>query len=126
MHAKCVEELLVYQKALAASHAVSAILKRRCFDKDRRLRDQISSSSERAVSVIPEGFSQSTDRHFASYLYRSRGSSNEIRTQFTVAVQRGDITQAEAKDLSDLYEEIAKMLTGLIAHLTREARKNRP
>jgi len=126
MHAKCVEELLVYQKALAASHAVSAILVRPCFDQDRRLRDQISASSERAVSVIPEGFSQSTDRHFASYLYRSRGSSNEIRTQFKVAVKRGYITEAEARDLSGQYEEIAKMLTGLIAHLTREDRKNRP
>jgi four helix bundle protein len=126
MHAKCVEELLVYQKALAASHAASAILTRPCFDKDRRLRDQISSSSERTVSVIPEGFSQSTDRHFASYLYRSRGSSSEIRTQFKVAVKRGYITQAEAKDLSDMYEEIAKMLTGLIAHLKREDRKDRP
>ena len=126
MRAKCVEELLVYQKALAAAHAVSAILTRPCFDKDRRLRDQISSSSERAVSVIPEGFSQSTDRHFASYLYRSRGSSNKIRTQFRVAVKRGYMTLAEAKDLSDLYEEIAKMLTGLIAHLKREDRTNRP
>jgi four helix bundle protein len=126
MYAKCAEELLVYQKALAASHAVSAILTRPCFDKDRRLRDQISASSERAVSVIPEGFSQSTDRHFASYLYRSRGSSNEIRTQFKVAVKRGYITEAEARELSDQYEEIAKMLTGLIAHLKREDRKNRP
>jgi four helix bundle protein len=125
VHAKCVEELLVYQKALAASHTVSAILKRTCFDNDRRLRDQISSSSERTVSVIPEEFSQSTDRHFASYLYRSRGSSNEIRTQFKVAVKRGYITQDEANDLSAIYEEIARMLTGLIAHLRKEDRENR-
>jgi len=41
-------------------------------------------------------------------------------------MERGYITQPEAKDLSDLYEEIAKMLTGLIAHLKREDRKNRP
>jgi four helix bundle protein len=126
MHAKCVEELLVYQKALAASHEVSAILTRPCFGRDRRLHDQISSSSERTVSVIAEGFSQSTDRHFAAYLYRSRGSSNEIRTQFKVAVKRGYITPGEDKHLSDLYEEIAKMLTGLIAHLKREDRKYRP
>jgi len=126
MRAKCVEELLVYQKALAAAHAVSAILKRPCFGEDRRVRDQISSSSERTVSVIPEGFSESTDRHFASYLCRSRGSSNEIPTQFNVAVNRGYLTQDEAKSLCASYEEIAKMPTGLIAHLRREDRKNRP
>ena len=42
--------------------------------------------------------------------------ANEIRTQFKVAVERGDITQSEANDRSAMYEEIAKMLTGLIAH----------
>ena len=41
-------------------------------------------------------------------------------------MKRGYITQAEAKDLSDLYEEISKMLTGLIAYLRREDRKDRP
>ena len=86
----------------------------------------MSSSSERTVSAIPEGFSQSTDRHFASYLYRSRGSSNEIRTQLRVALKRGYITEGERADLHARYEEIAKMLTGLIAHLLNENRKNRP
>jgi four helix bundle protein len=124
--AKCVEELLVYQKALAASHAVSAILKRPCFEKDFKLRDQLGASSERAASTISEGFSQNTDRHFASYLYRSRGSTNEIRTQLRVALKRGYVTEDERADLHNQYEEIAKMLTGLIAHLNREDRKNRP
>ena len=93
---------------------------------DLKLRDQLGAASERAASVIAEGFSQSTDRHFASYLYRSRGSSNEIRTQLKVALKRGYITEDEQKSLADRYEEIAKMLTGLIAYLLREDRKNRP
>jgi four helix bundle protein len=126
MRARSVEELLVYQKALDAAHAVSAILKRPCFGKDLKLRDQLGAASERTASVIAEGFSQSTDRHFASYLYRSRGSSNEIRTQFKVALKRGYITEDEQTSLADRYEEIAKMLTGLIAYLLREDRKNRP
>jgi four helix bundle protein len=126
MRAQSVEELLVYQKALDAAHAVSALLKRPCFEKDLRLRNQLGAASERAASVIAEGFSQSTDRHFASYLYRSRGSSNEIRTQLKVALKRGYVTVSEQTNLADRYEEIAKMLTGLIAYLLREDRKNRP
>ena len=125
MNAKSVEELLVYQKALAACHEISAILKRQCFDKDPRLRDQLSSSSERTASVISEGFSQSTDRHFASYLYRSRGSSNEVRTQLIVALKRGYITSSEQSTLHTEYEETAKMLTPFIAHLLKENRKDR-
>jgi len=125
MFAKTLDELIVYQKALAASREVSAIIQRDSFRRDLRLRDQLASSSERCASVISEGFEQSTDRFFAQYLYRSRGSSSEIRTQFCVARDRGHISESERVALSAKYEEIAKMLTGLIAHLEKENRKHR-
>jgi hypothetical protein len=64
MRAKSLEELQVYQKALAASDVVSAILKRDCFANDRRLRDQMGASSERCASVISEGFEQDTRSSF--------------------------------------------------------------
>jgi four helix bundle protein len=125
MIAKTLEELLVYQKALRVSRDVSLILKRESFRKDPRLRDQMASSSERVASAIAEGFEQSTDRHFAQYLYRSRGSSSEMRTQLVVARDRQHITEAERANLSDQYIEVAKMLTGLIAYLEREDWKRR-
>ena len=65
MRAKGVEELLVYQKALDAADAVSAILKRPDLQRDFRLRDQLEGSSEAVPSLIAEGFPQSTDRYFA-------------------------------------------------------------
>jgi len=123
--AKCVEELLVYQKAVEASAEVSAIIQRDSFKRDPRLRDQLGSSSERVASLISEGFEQSTDRHFAQYCYRSRGSSRETRTQLVVAVQRNHIAETERVRISSMYEEIAKMLTGLIEHLETEDRKHR-
>jgi len=123
--AKSVEELLVYQKAVEAAAEVSAIIQRDSFKRDPRLRDQLGSSSERVASLISEGFEQSTDRHFAQYSYRSKGSSRETRTQLVVAVQRHHITEAECVRISNIYEEIAKMLTGLIRHLETEDRKHR-
>lgn len=90
-----------------------------------RLRDQLGSASERVASSISEGFEQSTDRHFAQYLYRARGSSREIRTQLIVAKDRRHILDTERLHLSGKYEEIAKMLTGLIDHLETEDRKDR-
>lgn len=86
----------------------------------------MGASSERIASVISEGFSQSTDRHFASYLYRSRGSTNVIRTQLRVAWKRDYISDTEREALCGRYDEIARILTGLIAHLKREDRKHRP
>jgi four helix bundle protein len=125
MHAKSVDELQVYQKALVAADAVSAILKRPCFTRDPRLRDQMGSSSERVASSISEGFGQSTDRHFAVYLHGSRASSNEIRTQLRIAFGRDYISSQELDELREQYDEIARMTTGLLRHLRKEDRKER-
>jgi len=48
---KCVEELLVYQKALEAADAISAILNVEGLAKDYRLRNQLAASSERVASL---------------------------------------------------------------------------
>ena len=123
--AKSLEELQVYQKALAAAADISAIIQRPSFVRDPRLRDQLGSSSERVASLIAEGFEQSTDRHFAQYCYRSRGSCRETRTQLVVAVQRRHLSESERVVVDMKLEEVAKMLTGLIAHLEAEDRKHR-
>jgi four helix bundle protein len=125
MNATCVEELLVYQKALEASAHIASLLEREAFNRHLRLREQLDSASERVVSAISEGFEMSTDKHFAQYCYRARGSSREIRTQLVVARQRRLLSDEERLLISKKYEEIGKMLTGLIKHLEGEDRKHR-
>ena len=125
MTAKSVDELVVYQKALAASGRISQILKRPSFQRDLRLREQLASSSERTASLISEGFEQSTDRHFCEYCYRSRGSTREVRTQLVVARDRDHVADSERLSLTNDYAEIAKMLTGLIRHLERTPTRRR-
>jgi dsDNA-binding SOS-regulon protein len=51
MCAKCVEELQVYQKALDAADAVSAILKRPALQRDFKLREQLADSSDAVPSA---------------------------------------------------------------------------
>ena len=125
MRAKCVEELLVHQKAIAAADAVSAILKRACFQRDYKLREQLSDSSDAVPSLIADGFPQSTDRYFAQFLYRAKGESAETRTHLRVSLGRDYITEKELLELSDRYNEVEKMLTGLIRHLEKENRRHR-
>ena len=125
MGAKCVEELQVYQKAPDAAVAVSALLESDGLRTDPRLRSQLGASSERVASLIAEGFGQKTDRHFAHYLYLSRGSSKEARTQLAVAHGRRYLAADAFARLSDRYNEIERMLTGLIKHLVREDRQHR-
>ena len=125
MCAKCVEELQVYQKALDAADAVSAILKRPALQRDFKLRDQLADSSDAVPSLIADGFPQSTDRFFAQFLYRAKGESCETRTHLRVAKGRDYLTEGELTGLCDRYNEIEKMLTGLIRHLEKENRRHR-
>src|SRR5262249_33479049 len=115
-----VEKLHVYQKAIAAAAEVSAIIARPRFSKDIRLRTQLGAASESVASLIAEGSQQSTDRFFAEYLYRARGATREIRAQLEIARDRRYMEESERIQLSEHYDEIARMLTGLIAHLKRE------
>ncbi len=125
MRASCVEELQVYQKALIAADAISAITSRFERAGDWELQRQLRAASGRVPAHIAEGFGQKTDRHFAHYLYIARGTTKEIRAHLSIAQRREYITDTERSTHSDRYDELARMLTGLIRHLEREDRTNR-
>ena len=123
--AKNVHELLVFQKACLAADALFALLKSTPLGKDRDLGSQLSRASVRVVSDIAEGFEQKTDRHFTRYLYDARGGAAEIRAQLSIACGRRYIENDDRQAVSSRYEEVGRMLTGLIRHLEREDRPRR-
>jgi four helix bundle protein len=125
VRAKCAEELQVYQRALQLADEVSAILKRPGLERDFGLRDQLRNSSAAVPALIAEGFSQSTDRYFAAFLYRARGESSETRTHLRIARGRNYVTDDECHSVAFRYNEVEKMLTGLIRHLQGENRRDR-
>jgi four helix bundle protein len=114
-----VEDLLVYQKALAGIAAVSPILERvkQCGDFD--LHEQLSASSGGIPGQIAEGFGQLTDRHFAHYLGIARGSAQETRGHLAASVVKTCVSTGEAANAALVYRELAAMLTALIAHLKK-------
>jgi len=87
--------------------------------------DQLAASSDACPSLISDGFAQSTDRFFAQLCYRSKGEAKETRTHLVIARGRGYITDDELKTLCDRYDEVERMLTGLIHYLERSNWKNR-
>jgi four helix bundle protein len=125
MRVSKVEDLAVYQKALAAADEVSALLTRREFSRDFDLKDQLGNSSSRVPALIAEGYEQKSDRHFAHYLYLAKGSAKESKTHLRVAQGRGYVSMSESAQLGGDYEEIKRMLDGLIEQLERDDRDNR-
>ena len=125
MLARTLDELLVYRKSLDACAAISAILQSSKVRIDRELWEQLGSASGAVPANIAEGFGQQTDRQFAKYLFIARGSSHEVRAHLAVAYGRRYLNEPDLTDLSGKYEEIARMLTGLIKHLRASDRKHR-
>jgi four helix bundle protein len=111
------EDLEVYQKALAAADAVFATTRGGRFRDDLDLQRQLNKGSRRVPSDIAEGFEQSTNRHFVHFLYIARGAARELCTQINISARRHFITESERTDLWKRYDEIARMLSGLIRYL---------
>jgi four helix bundle protein len=107
-----VEELLVYQKAMEGVGAISALINRSAISKDWKFKDQLLDAAMGVPRNISEGFGQQTDRLFVRYLYIAKGMLNYI--------SRDDLSLH-----GPIYEEIARMLTGLIKYLKSCDRRER-
>jgi four helix bundle protein len=105
--AKSLEELQIWQRAVQLDVAVSAIIEKPGFQKDRRLKEQILDAVDSVVSNIAEGFEQPTDRACAKYLYTSKASNGETRARLILARNRRYITTAEFETCSRLADELA-------------------
>jgi four helix bundle protein len=123
MHATCVEDLQVFQRARAFVVAVFAVT--RGFTSDYWLGDQLNASAESIMSNISEGFRQATDRAFARYLSIAAGSAEETRSHISAAELKGRIAHEQSLELRSEAQQIANMLTGLIRYLRRSDRKDR-
>jgi four helix bundle protein len=123
VHATCVEDLQVFQRAKAFAVAVFALTS--SFRSDYWLGDQLNASAESIMSNIAEGFRQATDRGFARYLSIAAGSAEETRSHLTAAELKGHLAHARAAEVRREALEITTMLGTLIRYLRRSDRKDR-
>src|SRR5438045_2149752 len=100
MIATTLNDLLVYQKALQGTQAVSALLTCPGLRRDCKLSQQLGDASDSTSSNIAEGFGQQTDRKFAQHLFIARGSANEVRSHLVTAGCRNYITAHAAHPAS--------------------------
>ena len=122
---KSLEDLQVYQQALEAADAISAILDRPSLLRDPEMREQLATCSARIPALISEGFGQGTDRHCAHFQRIARGSCNEMRSHLRVCQGRRHVTEDECASLSNRYVVIGKRLTRWIQELMRADRRDR-
>src|SRR5450432_1652806 len=111
------EDLKVRQKARSLCKEVFSLTSISNFSKDFGLKDQINRSSGSIMDNIAEGFGRKGNLEFINFLTYSSGSTCECKSQLYRAHDRNYITEEKRKELSDLADEIAKMITSFIIYL---------
>ena len=79
--AKSFEDLPVWQRARELVKYIYTLTRKEAFSRDFSLVDQIRRSSASVMNNIAEGFERDGNKEFIQFLYITKGSSGEIKSQ---------------------------------------------
>ena len=111
------EDIIAWQKARVMCKIIHGFTLKEPFFKDFKLVSQIKGSSGSAMDNIAEGFERGGNKEFIQFLFISKGSAGETRSQLYRALDNGYITEEEFKTAYQLAAEVGKLDSGLINHL---------
>ena len=116
-----VEDLEVFRKAYEISLSVHRASLAFPAIEQRALADQIRRASKSIVANLAEGFARqgAAPADFRRFIVMALGSSDEMRVWARYCHDLGYIDEATGQAWRDGYEEIAKMLAGLLKAVGR-------
>jgi len=111
------EDIIAWQKARELCKFVNILTEKQNFSRDFKLINQIKGSSGSAMDNIAEGFERGGNKEFIQFLFISKGSAGETRSQLYRALDNEYINKEEFQKAYDLADEVGKLIRGLINHL---------
>ena len=111
------EDIIAWQKARELCKMIHQYTLRNNFSKDFKLVSQIKGSSGSSMDNIAEGFERGGNKEFSQFLFISKGSTGETRSQLYRALDNGYISEEDFQKAYQLAEEVGKLDSGLINHL---------
>jgi four helix bundle protein len=111
------EDIEAWKRARLLTRKIYDCTKRRGFDRDFGLKDQIRRSSVSTMSNIAEDFEREGNQEFPQFLATAKASSGEMRSQLYVALDQGYITQQQFDELYHDAEAVSKMVRGFMSYL---------
>lgn len=114
-----IEDLIVWQKSRELAKEIYKLTNKGNFSKDYSLKDQIRRAAISVPSNVAEGFGRGGNKEFVQFLFISKGSLFELRTQHYLALDLEYMTQNEFSELNNLVDEIGKLLNGFINYLQK-------
>ena len=82
--------------------------------RDYGLRDQMQRAAVSIPSNIAEGYERNTNKDFLHFLYITKGSCSELRTQIYLAVETGVFDKTIGDELLESTRKISAMLYNFI------------
>ncbi|GHT59301.1 four helix bundle protein [Bacteroidia bacterium] len=113
----CFEDLEIWKMAREFCNDVFRITNYENFSRDFRMKDQIKASSGSIMDNIAEGFERNGNKEFVQFLYFSKGSCGESRSQLYRALDFKYITEDEFIVLKNKTLQISQAIGGFIKYL---------
>ena len=102
-----------HQMALRVYKAAQAFPREEVY----RLTDQLCRAASSVAANIAEGTGRNTLKEYLQFLYTARGSVEETKYHLILSKDLGYLPLSEFNDLMEGYNEVGKMLNGLIKSL---------
>ena len=113
------EDLEVYQEARKLRTRIFKLTRLLPSDERYVLVSQMRRAALSVTNNIAEGHGSRSYRHNISYLYRSRGSVNELLDDINACEDEGYFEKRHLDDLRSTAESVARLINGYIAYLRR-------
>ena len=117
------EEIISWKEARALNRIVRELIKGKRFQRNFGLISQIERSAGSIMDNIAEGFERGGNREFIQFLYISKGSCGELRSQMYRALDDGYINSEEFNLITNYCIKISNLLFKLIEYLKQSELK---
>lgn len=111
------EDLEIWKKARELSYQIFLITERETFKADYRLKSQIRAAAGSVMDNIAEGFEREGKSEFKQFLYISKGSAGEVRSQLYRMLDNRFISEMEFNQLKQEYEILSVKIKNFIQYL---------
>ncbi|HBW69227.1 MAG TPA: four helix bundle protein [Chloroflexus aurantiacus] len=113
MHYK---ELIVWQKAMAATREVYRLVAFLPREETYGMRAQMTRAAVSIPANIAEGWTRESDKEKGQFLAIAQGSLAELETLLILCIQIGWFPETETALLNGLIDEVGRMLTTMRRH----------
>jgi len=113
------DQLECYKQARVLRQRVSRLVRRLPDEEKYILASQMRRAALSVTNNIAEGHGSRSFRHNISYLYRARGSANELLDDIGACEDEGYFKKEHLDDLREQIRSVVRLINGYIAYLRK-------